>query len=95
MILVTRLIVVVALGRQMVILDYFVELLDSFVVLLDMLELSGDVGLIGAILCWCLLLVVDLDMLQVFLMKLPHFRLFRLLLLGYLLLQLFLQGLGL
>ena len=34
MILVTSLIVVVALGRQMVIVDYFVELLDSFVVLL-------------------------------------------------------------
>ena len=35
MILMIRLIVVVALGRQMVILGYFVELLDSFVVLLD------------------------------------------------------------
>ncbi len=51
MILVTSLIVVVALGRQMVIVDYFVELLDSFVELLDFIccaigswKLSAVVG---------------------------------------------------
>ena len=41
MILVTKLIVVVALDRQMVILGYFVELLDSFVVWLDSFVVIG------------------------------------------------------
>ena len=82
--LLTRFSEVGGLSHQKVRLGYFVELLDSFVVPLEVVNLVLMLVLFVQLLHW---LVADQDNLKVFQLKLQYFRLFGLLLLGYLLRQ--------